>query len=123
MTTPDSTWTNPSPQPGLYIFTDGHFSNMLIQGSEPRVLFSDTRSADERLAAYDVFIADAGTYEFTDSVLTVHNIIAKVPNVMTGTGPGIRYQYRLYGDTLELTFERGWAPPGGQLNYRLVRLR
>ncbi len=123
VTTPDSTSTNSSPQPGLYIFTDRHFSNMLIQGSERRALLSDTRSAEERLAAYDVFIADAGSYEFTDSLLTMHNIIAKVPNVMTGTGPGITYRYHLYSDTLELTFERGWAPPGGQLMYRLVRLR
>ena len=96
---------------------------MLIQGSEPRALLSDARSVEERLAAYDVFIADAGTYEFTDSLLTMHNIIAKIPNVMTGTGPGLRYQYRLYGDSLDLALVGGWAPPGGRLLYRLVRLR
>jgi hypothetical protein len=88
------------------MFTERHFSNILIP-NERRALFSGTPTDQERLAAYDNFITDAGTYDATDSTLTTHNLIAKVPNVMTG-GPGITYRYRLEGDTLLLTFRGAW---------------
>ena len=119
-TTADSSWTNSAPQTGLYIFTESHFSNMLIQGSKPRGLFPEVATPEQRLSAYDPFIADAGSYELTDSTLTTHNIIAKVPNVMSA---GFPYRYILSGDTLTLTFTGGWAPQGGEITYRLVRLR
>ena len=83
VTTPSGTTTNENPQTGLYIFTERHFSNMLIP-RESRPLFSEERTDEEKLVAYDNFIADSGSYELTDSLLTTHNMIAKVPNV---TGP------------------------------------
>lgn len=104
----------------MYIFTERHFSNILIP-NERRGLFGSTSTDQERLAAYDNFITDAGTYDATDSTLTTHNIIAKVPNVMTG-GPGITYRYRLDGETLVLSFSGGWAPRDGEITYRLRRL-
>jgi hypothetical protein len=117
--TPDSTWTNPSPPTGLYIFTGSHFSNMLIDGSGPRSLFPPRATPEQRLAAYDPFIADAGTYEFNDSLLITNNIIAKVPNVMNAQ---VVYRYRISGDSLTLTFSGAWAPSDGEITYRLVRL-
>jgi hypothetical protein len=108
-----------SPEMGLYVFTDRHFSNMLVMGDEPRKHFSDQRTDEERLTAYDAFIADAGFYEYTDSRITVHNLIAKVPNVMTYE---LIYEYVIDGNTLRLTFEHGWAPPNGQITYDLIRL-
>lgn len=36
VTSPDTTWTNEDPQPGLYIFSDRHFSNLLVSGTEDR---------------------------------------------------------------------------------------
>ena len=30
--TADSSWINSTPEPGLYVFTESHFSNMLIRG-------------------------------------------------------------------------------------------
>ena len=119
-TTADSSWTNSTPQTGLYIFTDSHFSNMLIRGSNPRQLFPETATPEQRLAAYDLFIADAGEYELTDSTLTTRNIIAKVPNVMRAS---LFYRYSLSGDSLTLTLTGGWAPQDGELTYKLVRLR
>jgi steroid delta-isomerase-like uncharacterized protein len=120
-TTSDSSWTNSNPQTGLYIFTETHFGNMLIQGSEPRQLFPESPTPEQRLAAYDPFIADAGSYELTDSTITTQNIIAKIPNVMTASG--LVYRYKLSGDSLTLTFSGAWAPRGGDITYRLVRLR
>jgi len=119
-TTPAGKVVNDQPQPGIYIFTDSHFSNVLIPGSG-RALFSDTPTDQERLTAYDNFITDIGTYDATDSTLTTHNIIAKVPNVMTG-GIGITYRYRVEGDTLRLTFSGAWAPRDGEITYQLRRL-
>ena len=118
ITTPSGTTMNENPQPGVYIFTERHFSNMLIP-EERRSLFGEERTDEERLAAYDNFIADSGSYELTDSLLTTHNMIAKVPNAMDG---GFPYRYILDGDSLVLTFDRGWAPPNGEITYRLVRL-
>lgn len=124
VTTPTGTSINEDPQPGLYIFTGRHFSNMLIPNPEGRLPFSADRTAEERLAAYENFIADAGTYEITDSTLTVENIIAKVPNVMPPhrSSSGLTYRYHFEGDSLVLTFRGGWAPRNGEITYRLVRL-
>ena len=110
---------NRNPQTGLYVFTELHFSLMLIPGSENRPFFSEERTDEERLAAYDNFIADAGTYEVRGNVLTANNIIAKVPNVMDYP---LEYQFSLEGDELALTFDGGWAPPCDELTYKLRRL-
>ena len=119
VTTKEGTTTNENPQLGVYIFSERHFSNMLIPNAEGRSPFSEERTDEERLAAYDNFIADSGSYELTDSLLTTHNMIAKVPNAMDG---GFPYRYILDGDSLVLTFDRGWAPPDGEITYRLRRL-
>lgn len=119
VTTPDSSWVDGDPERGLYVFTKGHFSNMLIQGANPREVLPPGATPEQRLAAYDPFIADAGSYVRTDSALITQNLIAKVPNVMDAR---IEYHYRLDGDTLTLTFSGAWAPPSGQISYRLVRL-
>jgi hypothetical protein len=110
---------NEEPQTGLYVFTERHFSLMLIPNAEARPLFSENRTDQERLAAYDNFIADAGTYEAIGNVLTTHNMIAKVPNAMDYQ---LEYQFSLEEDALVLSFDRGWAPPCDELTYRLRRL-
>ncbi len=119
-TTADSTWVNESPQPGLYIFTQRHFSLMLIPADSPRVVWPADGTPEERLAAFENFVADAGTYEATDSVLTMSNIIAKLPWAMNAGGGG-PYRYRLDGDTLTLSFTPGWLGES-EITYRLVRL-
>jgi hypothetical protein len=119
-TTPDSSWVNSSPQPGLYIFTESHFSNMLIHGTQLRESFLPNGTPQQRLAAYDPFIADAGSYTRTASTMTMQNIIAKVPDVMDYE---LTYRYSLVGDSLTMTFSGAWAPPNGETSYRLVRLR
>lgn len=119
-TTPDSSSVNDNPQPGLYIFTERHFSIMLIPGENPRADLPPNASPEERLAAFEDFIADAGSYEATDTLITMRNLIAKVPNVMNA-GAGGPYRYRIDGDTLTLSFSGGWAA-GGETTYQLVRL-
>lgn len=104
---------------GLYLFTESHFSIMLIDAPEPREPFPpEGPSAEQRLTAYDPFIADAGTYQFDETTLRTRNVIAKVPNVMTAQ---IEHQYQLRGDSLTLTFSGAWAPPDGEITYHLAR--
>jgi hypothetical protein len=116
----DSTWVNESPQPGLYIFSQHHFSLMLIPGDSARVEWPGDGTPAERLAAFENFVADAGSYEATDSVITMSNIIAKLPWAMN-LGGGGPYRYRLDGDTLTLSFGPGWLGES-EITYRLVRL-
>jgi hypothetical protein len=118
ITTPEGTRKNENPQPGLYIFTERHFSNMLVP-REARPVLSDEGTDEERLGAWSNFIANAGSYEFTDTLITTQNIVAKIPNAMDG---GFTYRYTLEGDSLVLTFNRGWAPAEGEITYRLRRL-
>lgn len=121
--TPDSSWVDDSPQPGLYIFTGRHFSIMLIPQDSPRAHLREDASPEERLAAYENFIADAGSYEASDSSLTMRNFIAKWPNAMNG-GAGGPYRYQLSVDSLTLSFKGAWAvDAGGEITYRLVRLK
>ena len=120
VTSSDTTWTSKNPQPGLYIFSDRHFSTLLVRGTEDRMPFTDETTDEEVLAAYRIFIANAGTYEVTNTELTTHTFVAKLPNSMNG---GFTYRYTVHGDSLVLTFNEGWAPAGGEITYRLVRLR
>ena len=119
-TTGDSTWVSEDPRPGLYIFTERHFSLMLIPGDSARVEWSGEGTSEERLAAFENFVADAGTYEATDSVITMSNILAKLPWAMN-LGGGGPYRYLVDGDTLTLSFGPGWLGET-EITYRLVRL-
>ena len=123
-TTTDDAGTNvnKNPEPGVYIFTERHFSDMLIPGGERVPLGSEWTDA-KRLKAYDNFVADSGTYEYTESTVTARNIIAKIPDVMPPhtSGP-LTYRWRLDDEDLVLTLTGGWAPPNGEVTYRLSRL-
>jgi hypothetical protein len=98
---PDSSWINSDPEPGLYLFGEGYFSVQEIRESGRRALFDESTTALERLAAFDVFHAHSGTYEVTDSSLTIVPTLAKSPNSMDGS----RYSYALEirGDRLTIT--------------------
>jgi hypothetical protein len=98
---PDSSWTNSDPEPGLYIFGERYFSVQEIRESGPRVLFGESTTELERLAAFDVFHAHSGTYEITDSTLTIVPTLAKSPNSMDGST--YSYALELSGDRLTIT--------------------
>ena len=121
VTTPDTSWTEANPQPGLYIFLEPHYSTLIVQGSEPRELFSDDPTDAELLAAWSPFIANSGTYEVSGTTLTVRPLVAKQPNAMSDDS--FTYTYQVEGDTLRLTFSAAWAPEGGEIRYTLARRR
>ena len=122
--TPDGSRTNKNPQPGLYLFTEGHFSNMIVPREERPLFDSETTDA-EKLAAFSNFIADSGSYEVKGSRIFTHNIVAKVPRAMRldrKPSSGISYKFSFDGEDLLLTLSMAWAPPNGTLTYRLQPL-
>ena len=73
-----------SPQPGLIIFTQKYYSVMWVPGNEPRTLFKgENPTNEEKIAAYDSFIANAGSYEVVDGILTLHPMVSRSPNFMS----------------------------------------
>ena len=83
-----------SPHPGLYIFTDRYYSIQWV--TAPRTASPDNPSDKDKLAAWTPFIANSGTYELKGNALSTRPLVAKNPNVMTGSG-----------GTAELRFEGG----------------
>jgi hypothetical protein len=91
-----------SPQPGLFIFTRGHYSIMYVPGNKTRALKrAEAATTDEKVAAFDSFLANSGTYELAASTLTIRPIVARDPNYMVGGFN--KYQFRIEGKTLTLT--------------------
>ena len=104
-TTPDTSWAVSDPQPGQYFFGATHFSVQEIHETGPRMLFGDQTTDLERLAAFEVFHANSGTYEVTDSTLTIVPTVAKSPNFMDGRSYG--YDYAIDGNRLTITRRSG----------------
>jgi hypothetical protein len=78
-----------SPQPSLFIFTDGYYSIAYVDGSEPRPLLADsatrlTLTSDETRAIFLPYHSNSGTWALSDEVLTVHPVVALWPNFMAG---------------------------------------
>jgi hypothetical protein len=76
---------------------------VMAQGDEPRNEYEDpwNPSDDEIIKAYNSILVNAGTYELKDSIIITYPIIARVPNFVGGTAS---YEYKIEGDTLELTW-------------------
>ena len=92
-----------TPQPGLLLFVDGYYAYTLINGDQPRPTPpGGLASAEQLLAAWSPFAANAGTFEVSDSTMIRRPIVAKSPNAM---GPGIfnEYTFRTSADTLWIT--------------------
>ena len=91
-----------TPQPSLFIFAKTHYSMMYVPGNKPRALSTtENATTEEKLAAFDSFVANTGTYEVTGSTLTIRPIVARNPNYMAGGFD--KYQFRIEGNTLSLT--------------------
>ncbi len=115
VTGPDTSYTITSPQPGLYLFTERHYSSMYVPANEPRslvvgdapIIGSIELTDAEKVASWDTFIANSGTYEVTDSTITFRPIVAKSANLMATGGP-LTMTYRVMEDMLHLTFAPQW---------------
>lgn len=96
------TQAGPVAQPSLWTFTSRHFSRMETVGGKPRAKFKDSDPARatslEKIAAYDTFAANTGTYEASDNTIVFKVLLAKSPN-----RPDDTLQYRIEGNTLTVT--------------------
>jgi len=113
LTNGDQTTTNSSPQPGLVLFTESHYSLTYVEGNQVRKMFADPlRPTDaEKVEAYNTFVAHSGTYTVSDSVIAMQPDIAKAPHLMAGElrNTFFRFAHQFTGDTLRLT---RWTPRG-----------
>lgn len=80
--TPAGGRTDVAPQPGLYIFTERHYSVQRVIAARPPL--PEKPSDADLLAAFGPFTANSGTYEVKGATLTTTALVAKNPNAMAG---------------------------------------
>jgi len=101
--TADGTTIDPA-QPGLFIFTDGHYSAVYTNTSEARVpsatAFEPTDS--EKLAQYSSLIVNTGNYSIAGSSITFRPLVAKSPGFIGGQATA---EFDIAGDTLTLRYQ------------------
>ncbi len=89
-------------QPGLFIFTEGYYSEVTSLGADPRPAsaagFNPT--SEEKVAQYDTIIVNAGTYEADGSTITFRPMVAKSPEFIGGHST---MDFQINGDALTLT--------------------
>ena len=123
--TPGQEWEiRPTPQGGLYVFSESHYSYVYIPGGRARPQFASANSPTEaeKAAAYDTFIAGAGSYVFDGSVLELKAELRKNPNEMNGHIWRWKLE-RFEKDTLQFIFENPPFLPGRDWRTTLVRVR
>jgi hypothetical protein len=91
-------------QPGLLIFTRGHYSLMFVHGFKPRPLPGDSATDEQLGLSFLPFTANAGSYQRRDSTIVFSPSVAKHPAVMAGSP--FTMVVRVKGDTL-------WSRPVG----------
>ena len=102
--------TNKSPQPGLWIFTAKHYSQVSDNSPKPRpageITAPTAKLTDaQMIAAYQSWApvtANAGTYRVAGTTLNMRPVVAKgVAAQMSKTG--LSYSFKLDGNSLVLT--------------------
>jgi hypothetical protein len=90
-----------SAQAALYLFTPTRYSMMLAATNRPDIADTNKATADELRAIWGPLLANAGTYEISGDLITIHPLVAKSPVVMK-PGANEIYQFRIEGKTLTL---------------------
>jgi hypothetical protein len=86
-----------------------HYSRTTDTAVQPRSAagysIAEKPTVAELQARWGPFAANAGTYELSDTTLTLHLVVAKEPRDQAA-GTFARLQVKLVGDTLSLTPSR-----------------
>jgi hypothetical protein len=85
----------------LYLFTPTHYSMILAATNRPDIADASKATADELRAIWGPLLANAGTYEISGDLITIHPLVAKIPVVMK-PGANEVYRFRIEGKTLTL---------------------
>jgi hypothetical protein len=91
-------------QPGLRIFSGGHYSWLAVLGEGPRPALPDSATATPaqlRAVWGNSFVAETGTFRVQGEQMTQTPIVAKNPAEMAADWYTI-FTFRLVGDTLYL---------------------
>ena len=112
-----------NPQPSLYIFTKKHFSMASITADKPRPNQSLEKATDaQKLAAWEGFDADAGTYEVKGTTVTTQGVASKDPEDMQPGKPHI-FDFKIDGNTLLLTLKVNEdGPLPNPIQWKLIRV-
>lgn len=105
-----------SPQPGLYIFAERHYSFARINGTKPLPSYpSNDKATDaDKVTVFDSLYLNSGTYTVTGNMLSTKALVAKSAFAMAGSAN--QYEFTVNGNTLMLTQK----PSGAVL--KLIRL-
>jgi len=109
-------------QGGLFVFSARHYSYFYVRGARARGRFRDANQPTEaeKAAAYDTFIAGAGTYTFESQTLSLKADFRKNPNEMTGDM--WRFEVETDGDVMRLIMRNPPFLPGREWRTTLVRI-
>ena len=130
VTTGANAATNATPQPGLIIFTRGHYSWVTVNGTTPRAQSPAAKDAArltdaEKIARYDEwgrFTAQAGTFEVKGTTVTRHALVAKNVGAMSPKNSDSR-EFKLQGTTLWLTSRSAAGQPPSETRTKLTRVQ
>jgi hypothetical protein len=91
-----------NPQPGLYIFTEQHYSFARINGTGPLPDYpSNDKATDaDKVAVFNALYLNTGTYTVTANMLTTKAMVAKSAFVI---GASNQYEFAVNGKALVLT--------------------
>lgn len=91
-----------TPRAALYLFTATRYTMILATTDRPDIADTSKASADELRAVWGPLLANAGTYETSGDLITIHPLVAKIPIVMK-QGANEVYRFQIAGQRLTLT--------------------
>jgi hypothetical protein len=113
------------PGPNLTIFAARHYSRIDVQTEKARPVLANAAAAtaEQLREVWGPLVAEGGTYELTDNLITLRPIVAKNPAAMA-PGVSIVYSYKVDGNnTVTLTAQRDLnGPVANPFTVKLVRI-
>ncbi|MDH4211489.1 MAG: lipocalin-like domain-containing protein [candidate division WOR-3 bacterium] len=115
------------PVPSLFIFTSHHYSMVWVLGADQPFAERWKPTDEEKIRRFDSMVVNAGTYEIDEVALTVHPMVARIPDFIGGK---LICEFQVENDTLRLKFvdeysfdgvQAPWVAQGG-LFLTLVRI-
>ena len=100
-----------NPLPGLYVFTEKHYSAVRLNGTKPLPAYpsNDVATDAETVASFNPLYVNSGGYTVSGNTLTLSPMVAKSAFAME-PGRTIQYEFAVSGNTL--TFTQKPAGPG-----------
>jgi hypothetical protein len=95
-----------NPQPGLYLFTEQHYSFLRINGTAPLPAYASNAKATDadKVAVFDAIFVNSGAYTVTGNTLNTKVQVAKSAFVL---GSSAQYEFTVNGKELVLKQKSG----------------